>query len=112
MKKLNKESFDKLGEKKNGAGEWIKVGMSTCGVAAGADEVFKIIGKELINRNLNIPLKKCGCSGKCYAEPLVEVSLNGLPKVVYGNVDAKTAVLIVEQHLTHKRLINGHIYEV
>ena len=47
----------------------IKVGVASCGLAAGAGEVL-----EALTRNAgNIPVVSVGCIGHCYAEPIVEV---------------------------------------
>ena len=80
MKKLTREDFEGAsGAAKKQSGNWIKVGMSTCGVAAGADTVFNTLAEESRRRNIQIEIKKCGCLGMCYAEPLVEVCVEGLP---------------------------------
>jgi len=90
--------------------EWIKVGMATCGIAAGAQDIFNILKEEIKKRNLNIPVKKCGCQGSCYAEPLVEVKVEGLLPITYGRVDKDLAIKIVEKHVVGKMLINDAVY--
>lgn len=47
----------------------IKVGMASCGIAAGADEVYDYLQDNVED----IDIVKVGCIGYCYAEPLVEV---------------------------------------
>ena len=89
----------------------INIGFSTCGIAAGAQEVLDTLREEVKKRNLTIPIKTSGCIGKCYAEPLVEVRVGGMPRVYYGKVDKKVATQIVEEHICKKKLINDHIYE-
>ena len=98
----------KLAEKKN----WIKVGMSTCGIAAGADKVLKVLKEQALKRNLNVSIEQCGCLGMCYAEPLVEVAVEGLPQVTYGGVNEKDAETIIERHVCNKRLLQDRIYKV
>jgi len=88
---------------------WIKVGLSTCGIAAGAGEVFTILNDEAKKKNINIPITQCGCVGMCSVEPLVEVCVEGLPTVMYGNVDRDTALKILDKHVIGKRLVNDHI---
>ncbi|MDD5217265.1 MAG: (2Fe-2S) ferredoxin domain-containing protein [Candidatus Omnitrophica bacterium] len=113
MKKMTKEELQKLKEgwgkeKKN----WIRVGYSSCGIAAGADEVYNTLREEISKRNINIEIKKCGCVGMCYAEPLVEVNVEGAPRVYYGKVDKDIAAKIVERHVSGKMLLNDRIYDV
>lgn len=90
----------------------IKVGMSTCGIAAGAQDVFNVLSEESKKRNIAVTVKQCGCVGLCSAEPLVEVSVAGLPTVTYGNVDQACAIKILEKHISGKRLLNDRIFEL
>ena len=91
---------------------YIKVGMSTCGIAAGAQGVFDTLAKEIKRRDVQIELKKTGCVGMCYAEPLIEVYVEGLPVVTYGMVNSDIALRIMEEHVCGKRLVNDHIFDL
>ncbi len=91
---------------------WIRVGYSTCGVAAGAKEVYEVLLEEVKAHNLNVEISKCGCLGLCSAEPLVEVNVEGVPRVFYGKVDKDIAQKIVDEHICQKKLVEGHIYEI
>jgi NADP-reducing hydrogenase subunit HndB len=95
----------------NESAEYIKVGMSTCGIAAGADVVYNTFQDAILKRNLPVTLSKCGCIGMCYAEPLIEVKVNGLPVTRYGRVNKEVALYIIEKHLVEKQLVNGYIYD-
>ncbi len=110
MKKWSKSDLDKIRASREPDRDWIKVGMSTCGIAAGAEAVFEYLREEVARRGLPIEVKKCGCLGMCYAEPLVEVRAAGLPQVIYGQVNRELARLIVENHLVEKKLVSDHIY--
>ncbi len=92
--------------------EYIRVGMSTCGIAAGADEVYKALVDEAAKRKISIQIAKCGCLGMCYAEPLVEVKVEGLPSIVYGRVTKEIAMKIIEKHVCGKLLVNDAIFEL
>jgi (2Fe-2S) ferredoxin len=92
--------------------QYIKVGMSSCGIAAGADEVFAVLSAEVDKRKLAVVVKPCGCSGACYAEPLVEVCIDGLPGVTYGRVTPDIAMRILEDHVRDKRLVQDYIVDV
>ncbi len=114
MQKLTKEVLEKY--KENQVGEEkkdiIRVGMSTCGIAAGAEEVFEVLKTEAKQKNLKIEIQKCGCNGKCYAEPSVEVEVKGLPTVVYGKVNKNFAISIIDRHIINGELLNDHIYYI
>ena len=113
MAKLTKTDLDKIKQKaKNNDKNWIKVGMSACGIAAGAAEVFNTFIEEAKKRNLEVEIKKCGCQGMCFAEPLVEVRVKGLPTVTYGKVNNDIAVKILEKHICANTLVKDHIYEI
>ena len=112
MGKLDGKGLDNIKNTAKPEGDnWIKVGLSTCGIAAGADEVFTTFVEEAKKRNLTIDIKRCGCQGMCYAEPLVEVKTPGLPSVIYGRVNKEIAVKILEKHVCSNLLVKDHIYE-
>lgn len=113
MEKITREYLDKIssGPRKT-PGNYIRVGMSTCGIAAGADEVFATLVEEAKKRNLQIEVKKCGCVGMCFAEPLVEVAVEGLPPVIYGKVNKEIAAKILEKHVAGKILVNEYIFDL
>jgi len=113
MKKMTQEDLKNIkaqraGNEKN----WIKVGFSSCGIAAGAQEVFDTLCDTAKKNNADVEIKKCGCVGMCSAEPLVEVQVKNMPKVFYGKVDKDTAIKIVEKHVCAKMLVNDRIYDM
>ncbi|MDD5347758.1 MAG: (2Fe-2S) ferredoxin domain-containing protein [Candidatus Omnitrophica bacterium] len=111
MEKLTPEKLERLSRtSKHKAKNWIRVGMSTCGIAAGAGEVYAAFVEEARKRNLQVEVQKCGCLGMCYAEPLVEVNVEGAPQVVYGKVTKEIAVKILEKHVVSKMLVNDYIF--
>lgn len=113
MNKLTPGDLEKMSQiSSDKPKDWIKVGLSSCGIAAGADEVFNFFVEEVKKRNLQIEIKKCGCAGACYAEPLVEVSVEGLPSVIYGAVNKEVATKILEKHVISKMLVNDCIFEI
>lgn len=84
-------------------GNWVvKVGLASCGIAAGGRKVWDALQTGLHNRGLNIELKQTGCMGMCYKEVLVEVSSTEGGQVFYGRVQPEQVERIVTEHL-----ING-----
>jgi len=65
--------------------------MATCGLAAGADEVYEAIREEVARLKLPYQVTATGCIGWCSQEPLVDVHLPGRPRVSYGRMDARKA---------------------
>jgi NADH:ubiquinone oxidoreductase subunit F (NADH-binding)/(2Fe-2S) ferredoxin len=88
---------------------WIKVGMSTCGVAAGAQPVLAAIQAEIAKRGLDINVMKTGCCGMCWAEPLVELNLPGVPRTMYGNLTAESARTLVAKALDAKTIDQSRV---
>lgn len=90
----------------------IMVGMGTCGIAAGARETMQTFVEQVEKMGLkNVMIKPTGCMGSCYAEPTVEVSMPGMPNVLYGKVNAEVAKRIMEKHVLGKQLLNSALYD-
>lgn len=64
----------------------ITVGSAVCGMSKGAKETLEAFREELIKAGLDGEVIAVGCKGLCYAEPLVEVVIPGMPKITYGPV--------------------------
>ncbi len=72
----------------------IRVGLSTCGLAAGAQAVYTALHDQIRHRRLPVTLQRTGCVGACHREPLVEVIHDGAA-VLYGPVTpARVAPLL------------------
>lgn len=76
----------------------IKIGLGSCGMAAGARTTKEAMDGALAQAGLGIKTERTGCIGLCFAEPLVEV-IDGERSYFYGRVDAKAAEQIVESHI-------------
>lgn len=120
MAKLSLDDLKKLREtarkeiENNAASDrvTIMVGMGTCGIAAGAKETMQTFTEQVEKMGLkNVTVKPTGCMGSCYAEPTVEVSVPGMPTVLYGKVTAEVAKRIMEKHVLGKQLLNTALYD-
>jgi len=76
----------------------IIIGLGSCGLAAGAGDVFDAFKNELEKNGIKAGLKKTGCIGLCYKEVLVDVISDGA-KVSYGNVTPAMVGRIVKEHI-------------
>ena len=77
----------------------IAVGMSSCGIAAGARVTLETITRKVAEKALPWKVVSTGCMGACHAEPLVEVRAPDGARFLYANVDAAKAERIVAEHL-------------
>jgi len=64
----------------------IMVGMATCGLAAGAQEVWQNLHQEVKKRKIDVLVKKTGCIGLCQHEPLVDILKPGYPRITYDRM--------------------------
>jgi len=64
----------------------IMVGMATCGLAAGAGEVWLALVKEVKKKKIDVVVNKTGCIGLCQHEPLVDILKPGYPRLTYDKV--------------------------
>jgi NADH:ubiquinone oxidoreductase subunit F (NADH-binding)/NAD-dependent dihydropyrimidine dehydrogenase PreA subunit len=112
MAKLNYKKIEEFRKKlqKQSSG-FIKVGVSSCGIAAGANDVLNRFIELKKENNLDIDIRKCGCAGMCYAEPLVEVSLNGRDSVTYKEVTPELVEKIVKNHIISGKIQKEFIYK-
>jgi len=86
-------------DKKNES--WVvKVGLASCGIAAGGQKVYDTLKASLNDHSLkNVELRRTGCMGLCYSEVLVEVFPPQGRRVFYRNVTPEQVQRIVEEHL-------------
>lgn len=83
----------------------IIVGMASCGIAAGAADVYAVISKKINDQKLAIDLEKTGCIGACFREPLVEVQVSGMPRVIYGDITPLKVDQLLEKHIKNHQII-------
>jgi hypothetical protein len=60
----------------------ISVGMSTCGLATGAGDVYQVLCEEASRCSLNVNVVATGCLGYCQQEPLIDVRMPGRGRVL------------------------------
>lgn len=83
----------------------ILIGMSTCGIAAGAMAAWDIFEHFAADPDHNDPLKgsihlaQIGCIGLCALEPIVQVQMRDQPPVTYGKVTPEAALRILDEHI-------------
>ena len=85
----------------------IKIGLASCGIASGGAPLWDVFHSLVGNRE-DIEIKKVGCLGYCYAEPMVEVIYKGA-STVYGYVDAEVAKKIISQHIEGGKTVEENI---
>lgn len=84
------------------------VGMGSCGIAAGANKVFRKISALKESEQLNFELKKTSCVGMCFREPLVEV-IDESGTYLYGDIDEERVIEILDQHIGQHEPLKKYI---
>lgn len=94
----------------------LRVGYASCGIAAGAKEIYEELEDRVETENKNVELKKVGCLGMCHNEPIVELIQNNR-KTTYGNLTSDDVPLLLddlgrkETKFTDKRIPSPEDYD-
>ncbi len=75
----------------------IRVGMSTCGLAAGAQATYNALEQAIRARGVAATVQRTGCVGACHREPLVEV-IQDDASILYGPVTPATVDALLDRH--------------
>jgi NADH-quinone oxidoreductase subunit F len=82
-------------------GSWlVRVGLASCGIAAGGRKVFDAFKSQIGDAGLDVRLKQTGCLGMCYNEVLVEVVSPRNKSTFYGKVTPDQVSRIISEHLS------------
>ena len=88
----------------------IVVGMDTCGINAGAKEIFEFFLCEVAKRGIEgVKVMRSGCINKCDFEPVVEVDVPGCDNVLYKNVNVDIAKRILDEHVLGGKLVSEYV---
>ena len=88
----------------------VKVGMATCGIAAGARPVLNAFVEGVNEAGLatKVSVTQTGCIGLCQYEPIVEIYEKDKDKVTYIKMTAEKAKEVVEKHLKGGKVISEY----
>lgn len=106
LEKIKERNSNKVNQGKDRQDTRIVVGMGTCGIAAGAVQIYETFEAEIENQGLkNITLVKTGCIGVCRLEPIVEIIKPGEEKVTYVKVTPNKVRNIIEKHIINGKMV-------
>ncbi len=86
----------------------ISVGLGSCGMAAGANAVYRRLETILMEGKAEFELKRTSCLGMCYNEPLVAV-LDERGEFLYGKIHEESAGKLIEEHILKGNTLKGHL---
>ncbi len=84
----------------------LKVGMGTCGIAAGARAIYDKLEEQVKNFQ-NIEIDYTSCNGFCHLEPLIETIIKG-KTLLLANLSAEQIPFLLE-NLTNKKLLSSKV---
>jgi len=109
MNKLTLEKLHRYQVPAAPAKHWVRVGLDTGGIAAGAREVFDALLAEKETAELEVDIRPAGSLGFSYADPVVMFGGAGLPTVMCGAMDPASAAVALKAHVAGDPLPHGHI---
>lgn len=109
MNLLTMEDLRRFQEPPAPAPHWVRVGLDTGGIAAGAREVYEALMAEKLTGELAVDIRPAGSLGYSYADPVVMFGGAGLPSVMCGALDPTSAVAALHAHVAGRPLPHGHI---
>lgn len=89
---------------------WIRVGTAMCGQAAGGLKVFESLKSELNSQGISAVIDKVGCFGMCFAEPLVDITKPGGPRVFFSNVSSEDIPNLIQDYLLDDKSDSNNAY--
>ncbi len=75
------------------------VGMGTCGISAGAQQVKDTLARLVEDNGFQVEIGTTGCIGMCYREPLVEVVREDGSRTLFQEVTPERAEAILREHV-------------
>jgi NADH-quinone oxidoreductase subunit F len=76
----------------------IRIGLGSCCVASGSDEIRDAVKDTIEREGLNVKLKHVGCVGMCHQVPLVEIVPADGEATLYSRVKAADVQQIIDRH--------------
>lgn len=77
----------------------VRVPISSCTLAAGADKVYNAVVEALNSLGIDAEVYRVGCMGACYLDPWIELAKEGLPPAIYANVKAEGVEGLISRYV-------------
>ena len=87
----------------------LRIGLGSCGIAAGALKVKEAVEAEIKSRGIDIEVSQTGCIGMCHNEPLVDVIEDDSRVFTYGMVTPETVGRIFDSHIAEKKPLEEYL---
>ncbi len=97
-KKYSRSTKTGRKSKRGKPGGEIRIGLGSCCVASGSDDIRKAIEETVSRNNLNVKIKHVGCVGMCHQVPLVELVPQDRDSKLFAKVKPNDVKPLVEKH--------------
>lgn len=113
LEAIKNKTLERVNQGSDRTSTRILVGMGTCGIAAGANSVYKVLESEIKRLELeNILLIKTGCIGICKLEPLVEIIKPGEERVTYVKMTPHRIRKVIQEHIMGGKVVDEYTIHV
>lgn len=82
----------------------IRISLDTCCIARGCGDVYTALQDALVETGAKAEIKRVGCTGMSYMNPLITVAMPGRPDALYARVKPEDAKAIVLRHFRPGRI--------
>jgi NADH-quinone oxidoreductase subunit F len=82
----------------NGDATEIHVGLGSCCMAKGSDQLFHALRESAAATGMNVVVKRVGCVGMCHRTPMIEVAAPGKESKFYAGLGPAQAGALLQQH--------------
>ncbi len=89
----------------------IRVGLGSCGIAAGALQIWQALQELIQEKGLQIEACRTGCNGRCYLEPLLDVIDKSGTVYSYGKVTPQSLAEIVAAHVAGEGPLSEYLVD-
>jgi NADH:ubiquinone oxidoreductase subunit F (NADH-binding)/NADH:ubiquinone oxidoreductase subunit E/Pyruvate/2-oxoacid:ferredoxin oxidoreductase delta subunit len=84
----------------NGDATEIHVGLGSCCMAKGSDQLFHALRESAAATGMNVVVKRVGCVGMCHRTPMIEVAAPGKASAFYAGLGPAQAGALLQQHFS------------
>lgn len=88
-------------------GAKIRIPMSSCTLASGAENLYNTVKEYVENNGLKITLDITGCFGLDFLDPWIEFSMKDMPPAIYTNVKPRDIPRLIKEYFEEHDVSNA-----
>ncbi|MBI4626771.1 MAG: NAD(P)H-dependent oxidoreductase subunit E [Verrucomicrobia bacterium] len=99
------EELSAVGANAGGASATIHVGLGSCCMAKGSDQLFHALRASAARSGAQVNVKRVGCVGMCHRTPMIEVARPGAANRFYADLTPAHAGALLQAHFRPRGLL-------